>query len=207
MGVVFRRFPTPPGGGIGGPRPGIAGAAPGGGLGAPKLGGFGAEPEGSPGSDKYVESEFAPVSTPPRLFLNFGIPPANRPPSCGAESTPDDGVSLDPWSLLLLARFPGTGGARPPGGFGAPPKLGMGGAPPTGGPDEEDDLSTMGAERSLVTAFFKALPLLISDKRAFYVDVVSKTFLSDLYPIIASLEGASTVATYSAGTSCWRARR
>ena len=95
-GVTFLRFATPPGGGIGGPRPGIAGAAPEGGFGAPKLGGFGAETEGSPGSDKYVESEFAPVSTPPLLFFNLGIPPANRPPSCGADSMPDDAVSLEP---------------------------------------------------------------------------------------------------------------
>lgn len=28
-----------------------------------------------------------PVSTPPPVFLNFGMPPANNPPSCGALST------------------------------------------------------------------------------------------------------------------------
>lgn len=81
--------------------------------------------------------------------------------------------SREPWSLLLLARFPGTGGASPPGGFGAPPSIGIGGAPPTGGPDEEEDLLTTGAERSLVTAFLRALPLEMSDRRAFYCQLVS----------------------------------
>lgn len=137
-------------GGIGGPLPGIAGAAP--------EGGFGAERFDSPGSERYEDSSVLPVSTPPRLFFSLGIPPAKSPPSCGApESIP---VFVWPWSLLLLALFPGTGGARPPGGFGAPPIPGTGGAPPTGGPEDEDDeLPTWGADRSFVTAFFKAFPL------------------------------------------------
>lgn len=91
----------------------------------------------------------------PPLFFNLGIPPAKRPPSCGAALIAD---ATDPSSLLLLARFPGTGGASPPGGFGAPPRPGMGGAPPTGGPEEFGVLPTIGAERSLVTAFLRALP-------------------------------------------------
>ena len=96
---------------------------------------------------------------PPRFF-SLGMPPANNPPSCGAaDSMPPDG-GPDPWSLLLLAR-PGVGGARPPG---------MGGASPTGGPpDDDDSLPTSGAERSLVTAFFRDLPFWISERRAFYV--------------------------------------
>ena len=79
------------GGGFLPPRglPGIAGAAPPGGLGADAVGGLGGEEAGSPGSERYVESAFAPVSMPPRLFLSFGIPPANSPPSCGAESIPE----------------------------------------------------------------------------------------------------------------------
>lgn len=76
----------------------------------------------------------APVFTPPD-FLSFGIPPANRPPSCGA---PPDIAGLSaapspPVSLLLLAR-PGIGGARPDGGAGGLPIPGTGGAPPIGGP-------------------------------------------------------------------------
>ncbi|KAI9171532.1 hypothetical protein HJFPF1_01018 [Paramyrothecium foliicola] len=48
----LRKLPMPPGGGIGGPRPGIAGAALGGGFGAEKLGGLGAEWPVSPGSER-----------------------------------------------------------------------------------------------------------------------------------------------------------
>ena len=156
-----------PDGGAGG-LPGMVGAADAGGLGADAMGGLGAEEllDGSPGSERYEEPEFAPVSTPPLLFLSFGMPPANNPPSWGAESMPEAVVWLDPWSLLLLALFPGTGGASPPGGLGAPPIPGTGGAPPTGGPDDEDVLPTWGADRSLVTAFLKALPLWISERRA-----------------------------------------
>lgn len=69
-----------------------------------------------------------------------------------------------PWSLLLLALFPGTGGARPPGGLAIP---GTGGAPPTGaGPEPPDTFPTIGADRSFVTAFLRAFPLLISARRA-----------------------------------------
>lgn len=32
-------------------------------------------------------SDIPPVSTPPPVFLSFGIPPANSPPSWGALST------------------------------------------------------------------------------------------------------------------------
>jgi hypothetical protein len=35
------------------------------------------------------------------------------------------------------------------------------------GPDEDDDLAIAGAERSLVTAFLRALPLLMSASSAF----------------------------------------
>lgn len=76
---------------------GMAGAAPGGGRGADVVGGLGTELRDDSGSDVYDESGFAvilldhffisyninepPVSTPPPLFLSFGIPPANSPPS------------------------------------------------------------------------------------------------------------------------------
>lgn len=44
---------------------------------------------------------------------------------------------------------------------------GTGGAPPTGeGPAPPETLVTIGADRSFVTAFFKAFPLLISERRA-----------------------------------------
>lgn len=68
-------------------------------------------------------------------------------------------------SLLLRALLPGAGGARPPGGLAMP---GTGGAPPRGEGAEppEDFPLTIGADRSLVTAFFSALPLVISERRA-----------------------------------------
>lgn len=101
-------------------------------------------------SDMYDELRSAPVSTPPRFF-NLGMPPANKPPSCGAASmlAAAGPVSRLPWSLLLRNLLPpGTGGARP----------GTGGAPPTGGPPPPDALPVTGADRSFVTAFLSALP-------------------------------------------------
>ena len=88
--------------------------------------------------------------TPPALFRNFGIPPANRPPNCGAVSVADAAAAapalFEPWSLLLRALFPpgGAGGRRP--------GTGTGGAPPDGGAtlEEFDLVSTMGADRSLI---------------------------------------------------------
>lgn len=71
-------------------RPGIAGAAPGGGRGAETVGGFGADLDVDSGSERYDESRLAPVSTPPPVFRSFGMPPAKRPPSCGAASMPVD---------------------------------------------------------------------------------------------------------------------
>lgn len=111
-------------------------------------------------------SNVPPVSIPtPPVFFNFGMPPANKPPSCGAPPTAGAaGAFRLPWSLLLLALFPGTGGARPAGGRAIP---GTGGAPPTGaGAAPPEALATIGADRSFVTAFFNALPLLMSESRA-----------------------------------------
>lgn len=135
---------------MGGPRPGIPGiagaAAAGGagGFGAAKVGTWGAECDGAfSESEAYEASAPAPVSMFPPRFFSFGMPPANRPASCGAESAGPEFCSL-----LLRARFPGTGGARP----------GTGGALPA---------PTTGAERSLVAVFLRAFPLLMSASREF----------------------------------------
>ncbi len=72
--------------------------------------------------------------------------------------------SLEPWSLLLRALLPGTGGARLPGGFGIE---GTAGAPPNGeGPGPPDAAATSGADRSFVTAFLRARPFEMSERRA-----------------------------------------
>jgi hypothetical protein len=108
-----------------------------------------------------------PVLTPPPRLRSFGIPPANKPPSCGAAAKPPLPLVV---SLLLRARLtapaplllralaaaaaadPGTGGAPRAGGLPnvIPP------APPLG------LLSIMGALRSLVTAFLSLMPLVMS---------------------------------------------
>lgn len=154
---------TGAGGGAGG-RPG---GAPGG-LGA--LGGFDADSDGGCGvvrddsvSDRYEESASAPVLTPPD-FLSFGMPPANRPPSCGAAD-----MALappPPVSLFDLALPSGTDGARPPGGFGIPP--GTGGAPITGPPPVLFfSFPSTGADRSLIcVTFFNLVPFSMSPNSA-----------------------------------------
>ena len=141
----------------------------GGGFGADPIGGRGAEFRVVSGSDVYDESLSAPVSTPPPLFFNFGIPPANSPPSCGAAVMPFVPVPR-PSSLLLRARFvppcPGIGGAEAPGGFNKPgttgaPAIGALGAPFV-------SLPIMGADRSFVTAFFSLAPFVMSVSSAFW---------------------------------------
>ena len=53
-----------------------------GGFGAEEVGGIGADCLDVSGSDKYDDSRSAPVSTPPPVFLSFGIPtPAKIPPN------------------------------------------------------------------------------------------------------------------------------
>jgi len=104
-----------------------------------------------------------PVSTPPLVLLSRGMPPTNNPPSCGAAGTPppppDPPVSLllrwrfAPLSLRALAAAVGTGGAPNEGGFPIPMPL----APPASFP------VTIGALRSLVTAFFSRMPLVMSE--------------------------------------------
>ena len=97
---------------------------------------------------------------PPPVFFSFGIPPANMPPNCGAESVIDeDPPPIDPWSLLLRARLAAgaVGGLKP----------GTGGAPPTGGAaEEEGDLSSIGADRSLTWTFLSRAPDCMSPRSA-----------------------------------------
>lgn len=155
------------GGGGGGRAPGGLGAA--GGFGAGAAEGF--APEWSE-SVRYGESRLAPVSTPPRL-RNFGIPPAKRPPSWGADGTLPPLSCPVPPSLLLRSLFAacpeGTGGASPVGGFAIP---GTGGAPAAGGPEVfPPSFETSGADLSFVTAFFNRAPFEISERSAPYEGV------------------------------------
>jgi hypothetical protein len=154
--------------GLGGGRPPeIGGAAPGG-FGAGACGGLGTELREVSGSERYGELVSAPVLTPP-AFLSLGMPPANKPPSCGAALTMPPPAPSPPVSLLLLARFPGTDGARP-GGAGALPMPGTGGALPIGGAlGPSDTFPTMGADRSLTwVTFLSFKPLLMSPRSAPY---------------------------------------
>ena len=85
---------------------GIEGAEPpgSGGGGAELIGGLGAL--GLDVSESECDAS-APVEMPPLVFLSFGMPPANSPPSCGASARPASIFPLPaPVSLLLLARFP-----------------------------------------------------------------------------------------------------
>lgn len=145
-----------------GTAPGIGGAGAPGGRGAVPVGGRGGFALLLSGSERYGDSRDAPVSIPP-AFLNFGIPPANSPPSCGAP--PVDAPPSPPVSLLLLALLPaGTGGARPLGALTIP---GTGGAAPNGdglGPSET--FPTAGADRSFVWTFFNRAPAWMSPNRA-----------------------------------------
>jgi len=113
------------------------------------------------------------VQTMPVVLVQSGIPPAKIPPSCGAVVIPplSPPPLLPPASLLLLARFVpvplGTGGASPPGAF---PNPGIAGASPVDGPAELPDSfpTTIGADRSFVTAFLSLAPFVMSVKSAPY---------------------------------------
>ena len=139
-------------------------------LRAPKMGfradargGFGAELRVDSGSERYGALPWsAPVLTPPD-FRSFGMPPAKIPPSCGGVAIP----LSPPVSLLLRARFPPPGGARP-GGAGRLAMPGTGGAPEmAGAAGPSDTLPTMGADRSLTCVTFLSLaPLPMSDSSA-----------------------------------------
>ena len=60
-----------------------------GGFGAKEAGGFGVDCCEVSGSEMYEESLSAPVSIPPPVFRNLGIPtPANIPPNWGAVAVP-----------------------------------------------------------------------------------------------------------------------
>lgn len=158
---------SPPKTGFNGGRPpgmGGAGEAPGG-LGADPRGGFGTELRDVSGSDRYGALPWsAPVLTPP-AFLSFGMPPANKPPSCGGAAI---ALSPPPVSLLLRARLPPPGGASPPGGAGGLPMPGIGGAPAiAGAAGPSETLPTVGADRSLTCVTFLSLaPFPMSDSSA-----------------------------------------
>lgn len=160
---LFRKAATPGAGGApggrGGAEPGIRGGAPFGFNPDPPIGGRGAELRVVSGSDWYGDSSVSlPVATPPPVFLNLGIPPANIPPSCGAEAMAAPPVSLP--SLLLLARFPpgGGGGAKPPGADGLFAIPGTGGAPMAGAAGADIFVSIIGADLSFTTVFFNRAP-------------------------------------------------
>lgn len=146
---------------------GNGGAAPGGGGGAAAGGGRGAE--GLLVSEsEYEDCSSAPVETPPLVFFSLGMPAANKPPSCGADSIAAAAAAtpaspLRPVSLLLLFLFAGgIGGASPAGGR----IPGTGGAPAIGAAPEPAFLSTMGADLSLVWTDFSFFPLLMSPSSA-----------------------------------------
>lgn len=134
------------------------------------VGGFGADAIGGPernvsGSEIKDDSLSAPVSTPPPVFFSLGIPPAKIPPSWGAVVI---FPPSPPVSLLLRVRLvdevPGPDGATPARTFPVP---GIAGAPARGGIDVEVvPLSTIGADRSLVTAFFSLVPFVMSPSKA-----------------------------------------
>ena len=71
--------------GSGGLKLGIAGAGIDGGRGAAPNGGRGAAGIDISESE-WAPSMPAPVSTPPRVFRSFGIPPASKPANCGGPS-------------------------------------------------------------------------------------------------------------------------
>jgi hypothetical protein len=162
------------------------------------VGGFGADTAGGLGrvaseSDRYAASRFAPVFTPPRL-RSFGMPPANRPPNWGAvdgtlECPPS---SPERPSLLLRNRFAdGAGGASPPGGLGMP---GIGGAPPIAGPLDFVSVPMMGADLSLVTAFFNRAPLEISCNSALCLTV---SYLHENRVSVISMTTSGIEAVYN----------
>lgn len=103
-----------------------------------------------------------PVSTDPLAFRSFGIPPANKPPICGAVAItePVDGASAV-LALLLLILFataaPGIGGGADIVGSLANPAGEEEEAGPGPGEEEEEAL-TKGALRSLVTALRSFIP-------------------------------------------------
>ena len=156
-------------GGEGAVTEGGKGGRPPGGLGALPLGAVGGGALGvAVGGDflEFVSGSESYRFTPPALFRSFGMPCANNPPSCGAESIPDAAEAapppIEPWSLLLRARFcPGGAGGRNPG-------AGTAGAPPAGGPAfDELPLSMMGADRSLTwVTFFNRAPFSMSPRSA-----------------------------------------
>lgn len=143
---------------------GMAGAAPGGRGGAAAWGGRGARGLLDSGSECEPCCSPAPVSTPPLVFFNLGIPPANSPLSCGADSADTTPAPAPlPASLLLLFLFAdGAGGASPVGGR----IPGIGGAPGIGAAPGSALVTTMGADLSFVWTDLNLAPLPMSDSSA-----------------------------------------
>jgi len=151
-------------------KPGGGGARAGGGF---STGGL---PDVS--ESECAPSSPAPVSMPPLRCFNFGIPPANSPPSWGAPPTPLSAWLRLPVSLLLRPRVacPGMGGARELGAL----ISGTGGALPTGPAPAPGFLSSMGADRSFVTAFLSLAPFVMSDNSAPCADPISGDFKHEI---------------------------
>lgn len=107
-----------------------------------------------------------PVSTAPLAFRSLGIPPANKPPNCGAMAMADPVDASAVLALLLLNLFTAAEATAAAG-------LGMGGAAMVGGlarPEEDGPeglFSTIGLLRSFVVAFLSLnAPELMSPRRA-----------------------------------------
>jgi hypothetical protein len=148
------------GGRGGGAAPGRGGGPP---LGLAGGGGLGV----AAGFREFVSGSESYMFTPPVLFFSFGIPPANKPPSCGAASIPPP-APPEGCSELLLALFAVP---APPGGRSPP---GIGGAPATGAAPESLPLSIMGADRSLTWVTFLSLaPDWMSPSKAPCCSIVS----------------------------------
>ena len=87
-------------GGVGAAPEGGKGGAPPGGEGAAPFGaGGGGAALGVEGDEDFLELVSGSESymfTPPPLFRNLGMPPANRPPNCGAVSIADAAAGAPP---------------------------------------------------------------------------------------------------------------
>jgi hypothetical protein len=100
------------------------------------------------------------VFTPPFVLLNLGIPPANNPPSCGGPEAGSEPLRCRDAFESLLALAAGLGAAAE--GIGGAAKDGIGGAPKEGALLSVGLPAIVGADRSLVTAFFSLIPLAMS---------------------------------------------
>lgn len=153
-----------------------------------------------------------PVATPPPVFLSLGIPPANIPPSCGAEAIAAPPVSTP--SLLLLARFPpgGGGGAKPPGAEGLFAIPGTGGAPIAGAAGADTFASIIGADLSFTTTFFSLAPpsILLSRAPYAFLQLALQTSRSlNSYSVLRGVSAypSSALCRFLAWQTTWRRHR